>query len=688
MGESDFNAKEQQRIIESICKDVIQQFKGGNSKKAAEILKRGLARYPENKYLIKLLNQLKEKVRDKKVQKLEDEAIVLMQQYATDKAQEKLREILRLDPSRTDLKASLNNLKSEVQEQYDTSMRKQSIKRIYLVAGFTVFAVIMIFCISIAFSNRKHIKDAEDCIVHKDYAGAVEAFNKCGWFMAGKKSAIVSELQSARDELTESANLCVEKEEYKKAVKLLKTALTASFDPNEFDDKIENYTRLDQQKIAALAKKIEAEKKAIEAKRLCTGAAQKARSNGAHIYSTKLWQEAGKMCGDAQKLLEAKEFAQSKNTWVKALRKYEKASGTAIVMTQDRNASKSAREKCNSIREIAIKMNAETEAGDLWEEANKLCILAAKNSEDKEFTKANQGWRLAEGKYNEALDVARQSPSYQEAQRKIYKWGRLKKGMTLKELGFLGKVKYAYVTSEKCIQYYQDLPVYTTEGNRKGHVITAGSGTVYLNEVGLETALGKVKSVYDLKCEKENRIYGRDLELLEGDRRAKRVSLSESGSIKRQMATKHGSELSVLKQKYDTARDKLTSGITLYEPVYVVSRWVLPESDGVRSLLCMDGLLKKEDVEPVAKWQFPANWGRLTFNMDKELVIRIMGDSESIKSAANEIVIHYGNVPGYAVLVFKKRNDRKFRLSSWEEPFWPTVFEGLSIASEKTKDVR
>ena len=100
---------ESQPQIDQIVKKVQSFLQEKDYKKAAETIKKGLYANPNQKTLLDLYSNLKEQYKNEKIQKLQEEAVMFMSTGAEDKAQHRLRQILQLDPSRTDLKHSLKN---------------------------------------------------------------------------------------------------------------------------------------------------------------------------------------------------------------------------------------------------------------------------------------------------------------------------------------------------------------------------------------------------------------------------------------------------------------------------------------------------------------------------------------------------------------------------------------------------
>lgn len=670
MGVEDIKAKEREnRLVDSIIREVISEIKSSRIKVAIEILKRGREKYPENKKLLSLSKQIKQKLIAKQIHKLEDEAVMLMAKGAADEAQKALRKIIRLDPSRTDLKHSHKNLKSESNEEYVKALRKDSIIRFYYLGGITAFAVIVILCLGMSLDNRKNIKKAKEYIGYKSYSLAVEEINECGWLMAGGKSDLKIQLRLIVDKLYDESTILAEKEQYESAIKLLETASNASFNPTEFDDIIASYKQLNQKIIDRLAKEAEKKAEADEAmrnagnaKKLCDAAFNKSKQVNAHVYTTELFKAAERMSSEAQKHLDAKDFVRAERRWLDAEQEFNKASSAAIIFEQEMGLAIAARDKCISMRKNAFGANAEIEAADLCKEANDKFSMAVKYGEAREFDKASEAWQDSEGIYNEALLSARQSDSYKESLERIRKWHRLEIGMRLfKARTITGEPKYISRASDNCMQYFQDLPVYTVDKNGKGIVIEPVGGFVSFKNIGLQVVLDRAKLKYDALFKKENKRYNYEVSAYKNDQRY--------------IKSNHADQMKAIENNYKIQKNNLISGIIPIEPVYVVSHWSAPEADGVRSLLVLDGLPEKVELESGPKWQSRNQWKKLRVNLPQHNTMLLLGDPITSESSSNETVIHYGSVDDFAVLTFVMRQDGVPRLHHWKEPYWPVVFD-------------
>ena len=263
MADADFEMEKKQKRIDRICKEVVQQFRGGDHQKAAKSLKAALEHYPDNKKLNDLLSQLRLKVRDNKIRKLENEAMSLIHKGAEEAGQKKLREILKLDPSRTDLKGSLRKLRSESQEDYYSNMRKDYVKKICLYVALAILFVVTTSISVAIYGNRKQIKNAMEHIDSKNYEYAILELDKCGWFMAGEKSDLFDQILTIKDAFTEEAEDYAGKKEYAKAIQLLQAASKASIYPNEFIEEIEHFQQLQKARLKAKSKAQEAKLKQL-----------------------------------------------------------------------------------------------------------------------------------------------------------------------------------------------------------------------------------------------------------------------------------------------------------------------------------------------------------------------------------------------------------------------------------------
>lgn len=665
MSDSNLNSDERQKKIDNIYNEIIQQLKEGSYKEAVSILNRALKRYPENKQLLNLHCQLKLKIKNAKIKKLENEAAMLIQKGSVDEGQKKLREIYQLDPSRTDLKESVERkLRDESQEEYYSTMRKDTIKRLILVSVSIIVLIAITSVLSIGWSNHKKVNNAKQYIANGQYARAVEELKKCESFIGGQKPDLENQLLTISDDFKKRAQECLDNKAYEEAIRFLRDAQSAHVHQVRFDDEIKNIRDLQQAERAAKAA-------AQKSKQDCENALRKARDCGAEVEAHLLWAEAQTLFDAAQACLNSNEFIQAQDKWSEASEKYDAARVAAVKIKGDRTAAVSDKERCQDLFTKAQKLNAEVEAAHLWEQASVSVSSAKQYFENKQFIQARQAWQEAASIYQEALDMARRSPSYLKAQEQIAKWRDIKTHMSETSVrSLLGDPKCCCRESDKSTLYYQNPPQLVLDNNGKVSVVEPTCGLVRFTNCGLDVALKNAEKVY----EKEQLVTGRryEAEL----KRAQRNYQNDPTELKKatmKISSDYDSQLNKVMGDYNLEVSYLHNGITPISPVYVVSEWTAPDPEGVASLLaCPEELI----VDSVEKWQVPENWKKLKMNMDRQSVERILGLVEK-PSFTPQLSSHYGSIPGFAELKFKRRDDGDLRLDYWKEPLWPSVWEEL-----------
>lgn len=665
MSDANFEMEEKRKRINNICKNVVQQFKEGDYQKAAKTLKNALERYPDNEKLQGLLSQFKLKVRDNKIKKLENEAIVLIQKGAGDEGQKKLREILKLDPSRTDLQHSLRNLRAESQEEYHSSMRKDSVRKICLYAALVILFVIVAFMSVAAWDNRKKLKDAKEYINSKQYKSAILELDKCGWFMAGEKSDLYNQILSIKETLKEEADDCGGKREYAKAIQLLQAASKASIYPDEFSEEIDLFRKLQK---AELKAKSEAQ----QAKYDCESAARKARQCNPKIETSQLMSEAKTLSDEAATFLATDDFVQARQRWNQSARKYNEVTPISMKIDMEQKDALSAKEQCQSIHDIAQKVNAEIEATQVWEEATKTLVAANKQFEERQFIQARQNWLNAASRYTEALEISRRSPSYLKARQELEKWKSLKNAMTESSvLNLLGAPNYSLRESQRCILFYQDVPRVVRNHNGSTSIVNPNCGFIHLTNAGRDITLEYEKKKYDKAILVQNRRY-------EAERKRAGVNFESNDKkvkdLQRKLKSSHENKMKDIEQDYDTRRNNLIGGITPFKTIYFVSQWSVPDpDDAVASTLVSP---QKQEEKTDVKWKMPSNWARLKINMEQRNVLTVLGSSDNANVIGKE-VFEYGNIQGFGELEFTRRRDNQLRLTYWKEPLWTAVDEDL-----------
>lgn len=490
-----------QAEVHGILKKAVGLFRTGKHTEAAQLLKRGLEKYPEQSEFLTLLAQMREKLKELKIKKLEEEALVLIQGGAEDEAQCKLREILELDPSRTDLKDSLKKTRSELRREQIRRYERVDNMRICISAAAVVFAICFMLAVWAGWDNYRHLKQAKKSIARGEYGRAKVALEDCGWFMAGEKSRLRKEIQKAVNDLWDEALYLGSIKEYNKAINCLDLAWPGADDAAKFQEKVEEFRELNRLKAVEAAKEREAgrerERLAQEvylegtrARRACKKAAERARNNNAQNDAPKLWKEASRLAAQAGALMDAEKVVEAEKTWRNAMKKYEEASIAAVGFDEQRRSAYSARDKCEEAAQAARGAYGESSATELWAEAGDLATRAAEYLQEGRLGEAEQGWLEATKKYGEVLAAAQQSKPYRRATLMLRKWERLKVGLSETEVrDILGLPKCVQGASDECVWYYQHEPKLVAGGSTHRSCTQPDCGYVRLAAVDVNTIL-------------------------------------------------------------------------------------------------------------------------------------------------------------------------------------------------------
>jgi|GEM_PF-1965586 len=468
---------ESQLQIDQIVKNAQLFLQEKNYKKAAETVKYGLEIYPNQEKLLNLSSNIKNQYKNEKIKQLQEEAVMFMSTGAEDKAQDRLRQILQLDPSRTDLKHSLKKNRSKSAKEYDHRVKKIELIRF----GSFIFFIIAVILCSVAlwawWSNDKCLKKSEKFIASGNLYDARQELKKCGWFLAGQKQKIDKELQSAINELINQAAHLAELKDFQKAKEYLEIAASVVENRSEIKEQIIKYDQLEQQWKEELAKqqieqekqKIEQEKqrvlseKALIAKTVFQKALERSIENKADIEAKDTLEIAKNKAITAENLFSQNQFASAEKEWLSAAEQCQTALKVADEAREkaktDRTATLAFKIKCDQTAESASKINAPAEASEIWQEAEKIHNSAEQNFAQNNLDAAGQLWEQAAGKYDEARQSAMQSPNYKKALLMQKKWLHLKKGLNEEEIRLiLGSPKCIQAASDHCIWYYQRTP--------------------------------------------------------------------------------------------------------------------------------------------------------------------------------------------------------------------------------------
>ncbi len=735
------NPHEHQSQIDQIVEKALLFLQKKDYKKAAEIVKNGLEAYPKQEKLLNLYSDIKNQYKNEKIQKLQEEALMFMTTGAEDKAQEKLRQILQLDPTRTDLKESFQKSRGEVIADYNYRTERMQWIRL---GSMVLLAIVVILC-SIAlwawWSNDRYLKKSEKFIASGELYNARQALKKCGWFLAGKKQKVDKELQLAIDELIDHAHHCAELKDFQKAKEYLAIAGQAAENNAQIEEQIKKYDRLEQQWKEELAKqkeelarqKIEQEKqmvlseKALVAKKEFQDAFEQLLESKADLEAKDAVELAKNKAQTAENMFSQNQFESAEKQWLSAVEDCKMALKIVEETKISKAAAISLKLKCTQAAESALKINAPAEASEIWQEAEKICNSAEQNFAQNNFDAAGQLWEQAARKYNEALQAAMQSPSHKKALLILKKWQHLKQGAREEEVrNILGSPKCVQAASDHCIWYYQAAPTASKIDEESYTCIIPQCGYVRFETISIETIIEANKKTYQKYIDDEQKAHESSLvekaKKIRGKNRghAEKSSKIRTGDINPNRSTpssyvyrtrrerdealqaenlrynrqvqqikdskekeeqRHEKRMGKLSKDLQTKIDNLSDGLFPIEPRYIVSDWILPDQNDLVSLLKPEEPNERK-IRPPHKWQMPIKWKSLRLNIKEDEAYSILGLPQETSSEPGEKIYHYGKIIEYGSLTFEDSTDSFRRLRYWKEPLWAHVAQEVQSQNQ------
>jgi len=734
---------ESQPQIDLIIEKVRSFIQEKDYKKAAAIVKDGLEIYPNQKKLLNLYSEIKNNYKNEKIQKLQEQAVLLMSTGAEEKAQLILRQILELDPSRTDLQHSLKKTRSEIAKEYHKRDKRMELTRLGFLA---ILAIIVIFS-PIAFwawwSNNKCLKKSKEFITSGELYNAKQELKKCGWFLTGEKQKINKEIQSAINELINQASHFAESKNFQKAKECLRNAASAAENSSEIEGLIKKYDLLEQQWNEELAKqKIEQEKqrvlseKALIAKNEFQKALDQSLENRADIEAKDTIEIAKNKAETAENLYGQNQFESAEKQWLSAAEECQKALKVAEEAKTNRTAALAFKIKCDQAAESASKINASIEASEIWQEAEKIHNSAEQNFAQNNLDAARQLWEQAENKYDEAQQAAMQSPNYKKALLIQKKWLHLKQKLREEDIrNMLGNPKCIQAASDHCIWYYQRTPTASKIDEENFACILPQCGYIRFETLSIDIIIERNKEAYqeyintDQKAH-ENCIAGMNKQLQEEDRMHSSFSYNpptpqihnttyrghntvhnttvhnttsddarkrheayqaedqrhenQLQFIKNSIAKeeqRHQDRIAKLSKDSQIKIDNLNGGLSPRELHYIVSDWKSPDSNDLISLLESEET-KGHITKSPRKWQIPINWKSLRLNIKEDEAFSILGPPDKTLSETGKKVYHYGLIAEYGSLIFEECADSFRRLRYWKEPLWNHVTQELKSKNQ------
>ena len=541
MADKEISNHDESHRVDSICLEVTRLVKAGDTRKAAMLLTKSLERYPENAKLRKYLNQLKLLVKQKKIKRLENEAMSLMQNGGEDQAQEKFRQILELDPTRTDLKHSLKQSRGESRTEYIKKEYKREKTKQTLIIAISVSVIVTVGCSIPYVFNGKHIKDAREFIVSKNYYKAKLELDQCGWFMALGKTDLLEKVKSYELQSKEQAASLFEKEEYKEALSLLKAAQKVSANSDEYALLVEDYNdayTYQQEQIAKEQKRIQKSKaSAISAKRDRESAVANADRKNARQEAADICAQADDESESAIAHYEAEKYYEAQAAWTTATHLYDKAGDVAQKTIALRNEADEAKKHCKSCMTAAYTANGQVEAKEDCERGESLSKEAEGLYAQNAYSDAIEKWQQAAELFDAAKEIAFESPSFKNAILITRKWSRLEAGMSEKEVrGLLKSPHCTQVCSDNPTWYYQYKPKLVDNGRGGVRIKEAKCGFVKFRTVSVQEIAGRMDKKYQKTVEQVTSAFNRSNNRL----RRREDELHQNTGVKRWPGSRPG----------------------------------------------------------------------------------------------------------------------------------------------------
>ena len=145
MDDKHFEAKDDANQVRGILQKAVQFCKEGKHLQAAQLLKKGLEIYPGQKEFLTLLGRLRGKINKQRIESLEKEALILIQSGDVDEAQIKFRQILEIDPTRTDLQHSIEKTSKESRDEINKRNFRIDMMRYSTYMVLIVAALLLVF---------------------------------------------------------------------------------------------------------------------------------------------------------------------------------------------------------------------------------------------------------------------------------------------------------------------------------------------------------------------------------------------------------------------------------------------------------------------------------------------------------------------------------------------------------------
>lgn len=716
-------------VVKFIAEKVQSLLANKEYKKAAEILKESLQKHPHQKELIKLYSDLRTQYKNDKIQKLQEEAIMFLRSGADDKAQQKLREIFKLDPTRTELKDSFKKTRSEILKEYDKRVLKM--ETVNFCTRILIGIIIVICSISLWawWSNNRHLNKSEQFIDSGDLFSARQELNKCNQFPSGRKEEINLRLKTEINKLIKLAHESIESKDFQKAKAYFDLAAQAAENITEINDEIKICQQMEKQWEEESARQQEEREKqgilsqkALAAKQKFENVLKQSLANEADTAAKDIFEMAENKAHEAENLFSQDKFESAEAGWTSAAEDCDKALKIAVKIISDRNNALAFKQKSVNACECGKKINASAEANEVWLEAVKISESAEQQFISKKLDAAKELWLSAEDKYNEAIQITKQSPQYKKALMFVKKWQLLKQGLSEEEIrNFLGRPGYIQADSDKCIWYYQSGPesFKNDDGNYQCH--SPQYGYISFGTLNIQILIDRNNEAYQKHLASEDRIHESFIANLNkqieneysrhrsfkpsaakiiaptysrSNKKGRGSSVNNSDAIRAenqrhesQIANlkkainkenkRHIDRLDTLKSENEEKINDLANGLSPIEPSYIVSEWITPDMNNMFYFMENENKEKKLSIKEPQKWQVPVRWRALKLNIREEDVCRALGTPDDKSIEGGKIIYRYGHLAEYGFLLFEDCADSTRRLRYWKEPLWTYVTHEL-----------
>lgn len=700
MAVQEFENKDERDYVRSIHSKFTGLLAAGDYRQAVELINEALNLYPQQKELLILRQKLKRELISIKVKSLEQEALMMMQMGDEDKAQEKFRQIFKLDPTRTEYSNSIRMTRKEALDNYHKRVRVGSLVRTILGISLLIIVIISSVAAWMAWNNNSHLYNAENFIENENYYQAHRELSQAGnFFYAKRKSQLNDHLDKIACEGWQLASDYEKNEDYQQAVQILSQAKDASPEQDRFNDKISELEDKHRQKEIELQRKQAAEREALnsatQAKTECETASRIAAENEAQTNAPQLWNDARKLSSDAEALFEKKEYDSAQSFWKQASSKYEEAKIRAVEFEILKNEALAAKQKCQNLCELANGVAAKSHAPELWQQGQATENAAMEFFNSKDFEQAKQNWLDAANEYEQACELAKQSPMYNRAAMQLKKWKGLNAGMSEKDVfDLLGYPKMKLGGSQRHTWYYQHVPELINGENGEIQLYEPEFGCIHFEPVSLDVILQRMEQSYNELIERENLSYTRSDESIRSTHQNNIKNIDQTkgldSSLKRERYIKederfakaldsnklrHEQALKKFKSKCDKQVEELVNGLPR-DLNFTVAAWQPPNLSYAADLISKvefgddsenDNDSKKE------KWHVPQRWRKLQLNASESSVSMLLGLPQNTKSTDTEKILYYGDIEGYGLAVLTITDGGPYRLTYWKEPFWPAV---------------